>query len=413
MKIKVPKIYLLEKQTLVRMAFQWGMFVSYLGSLYPWFMWSMGGYYVIFSAMLLTGALLLSRTMETPFFTRRAFLLPLLSYAALSFYQVLAVKSLPTAYIANCFNLVVVFSLFIVDRKELIRLSDFLSRVMAIFLSVSIPFFLLRIAGFPMPSTPVTFLDGYYSFDNYYFFMLDDRFLSAIFPRFQSVFLEPNHLGTATVLLLFTQCGKWRRWYNIVLLVATLISFSLSAYVLLVVTIVLHLWLRRRHFIGKLLIAVLLLSGTVTASFFYNDGENLLHDLIVLRLEMDDGELNEDSRVTQDFESEFDSYLHSSDILFGRDMDDQFEGNSGYQVYIYENGFVGLLLVILFYLVSLYDCADRRCWVATMLIFVLSFIARGYPLWYNYYIPFYCMAMGGLAIGTIAAPADGDKKDSE
>lgn len=396
MKIRIPKIYLYEKQTLVRRAFQLGLFIAYLGSLYPWFMWGLSGYYVICAAMFLGGSMMMARTMETPFYTRHDFLLPMVAYAMLTFYQLVVNGNNINAYITNCFSLVVYFSLFVVDRSELTRLADFLSKAMAMLLLVSMPFFFLYLLGFPLPHVNAQYLDGYYSFDNYFFFLHDDRTLYYIIPRFQSVFLEPNHLGTATVLLLLTQCGKWKRWYNIVLLVATAISFSLGAYLLLTATIILHLWIRRKHFIGKLLMVVVVLSGLVIASFYYNEGDNLFHDLIVLRLDMDEGELSEDSRVTKDFETEYKSYLQSADIFFGRDMGDQFEKNSGYEVYIYENGVVGLFLFIMFYLVSMRQYNDRRCFISTMTIVTLAFIARGYPLWYNYYIPFYCMAMGML-----------------
>ncbi|MBQ9558374.1 MAG: hypothetical protein IJV08_00105 [Bacteroidaceae bacterium] len=394
MKIRAPKIYLLRKETLVRSCFHWGIFIAYLGSLYPWFMWKLGGAYQVLSAILLMGALMLAKTMKAPFYTRRDFLLPIVGYLLLSYYQMLVNGNNAMAYIANAFSIAIFFSLFTVGREELSRLANFLSKVMGAMVLVSMSMFFLYLMGFPLPHTSAQFMDGFYSFDNYYFFMLDDRFLWVIIPRFQSVFLEPNHLGTATTLLLFTQYGKWKRWYNISMIVATLISFSLGAYVLLAAVVILHLWMRRKHFIGKLILVLSLFAGIVTASFFYNGGENMFHDLIVLRMEMDDGELVQDSRVNASFEAEYDNFIQTPDILWGRDMSNvDEEGNSGYKVYIYENGLVGLLFVIVFYVVSWRRYCDRRFFLATWAIAILAFIARGYPIWYNYYIPFYCVAM--------------------
>lgn len=393
MKVRVPKIYLFEKQKLVRMAFHWAMLIAYLGSLNPWFMWSLGGMYVILCVLLLVTAMLMARTMDAKFFTRRHFLIPLMAYVLISFYQIVVNGDSVNAYVANCFNIVVYFSIFITDRDEFDKLATFLCKFMGGFLCVSIAAFLLHLGGFPFPSANAQFLDGYYSFNNYFLFMRDDRFLSDIFPRFQSVFLEPGHLGTATVLLLFTQCGKWRRWYNIVLLVATLISFSLSAYILLTLSIIMHLWVQRKHFIGKLIAVSLVFVGIIVGSFFYNGGDNLLHDLIILRMEVDDGELVGNNRTTIDFDAAFESFLQSSDILCGRDITGVTEGNSGYKVYIYDNGLIGLFLLFLFYVVAMFDYRDRRFYIIAMTMAVAAFIPRAYLMWYSYFIPIYCTAM--------------------
>lgn len=400
-KIKIPKIYLLEKQTLVRNTFQWGMFIAYLGSLNPWFMWPIGGGYTLLAAMLLVASMLLSRTMDTPYYTRHAFLIPLLAYITLSYYLLVVNGNNFFAYVANIFSITIYITLFAVDKEELFRLSDFLAKLMGGMMLISIPFFLLHIIGFSLPSVSAQFRDGYYSFDNYFFFLVDDRFLSSIIPRFQAVFLEPGHLGTATSFLLFMQCGKWKRWYNILLLVATLISFSLSAYALLSISVLLHFWIMRKHFIGKLLMFIIFSACIVTASFFYNDGENMLHDLIVLRMEMDDdGELAGNNRVTDEFQAEYESYMQSSDIILGRNMDPDSFGNSGYKVFIYSNGLLGFFLLCVFYTLSMYGSPDSRVFISVMIVAGMAFWARGYLLWFSYFIPFYCMAMSSPYISS-------------
>lgn len=50
------------------------------------------------------------------------------------------------------------------------------------------------------------------------------------------------------------------KWYNIVLLVALLLTFSLAAYVIYVVVIFLKLWVQRKQFIGKLIMMVAFIS---------------------------------------------------------------------------------------------------------------------------------------------------------
>lgn len=390
--LRVPKIYLINKQQLVRTLFLVGMLVIYLGSLFPWFFWPLGGFYLAIGAAMFVSAMVIDRHEQYGFFNRQDFLIPMLLYILLSFYIIVVNAESPKNYIINLFHIVIYYTLFRVSTTQLPSVSDFISKAMGWLLLVSMAFFLLYVLGFPLPSVNAQFRDGFYTFSNYFFFLLDDRSLSWIIPRFQGVFLEPGHLGTATSFLLFTQSGKWRRWYNIVLIVATLITFSLSAYVLLTAIIIMNLWVQRKNFIGKLLAVAALFGIIIAGSFVYRDGDNMLHDLILLRLEVDDGELAGNNRVTEDFQSEFDSFLESDDILFGREMDYDISGNSGYQVFIYDNGFVGLILLWTFYLLSMWAAPDRRAWAAVMFIALLAFLARGYLMWYNYYIPFFCVA---------------------
>lgn len=194
------------------------------------------------------------------------------------------------------------------------------------------------------------------------------------------------------MLLLLAQMGKWKKWYNIVLIIATLMTFSLAAYVLFVVIIFFNMWCQRKDIAKKMIASVLFLAVICIVAFYYNGGDNLIHDLILMRLEIEDGEMVGDNRVTDDFQMEFDDFLQSSDIFLGREMDWTTFGNSGFRVYIYENGLIGLLLVILLYIFAYSHAKDKRVWIAAMTIATLCFIVRGYPLWYNYFIPLLCTA---------------------
>lgn len=139
----------------------------------------------------------------------------------------------------------------------------------------------LYILGFPLPSSPIAHETLMYSYTNYYFFLIDDRSFLILLPRFQSVFMEPGHLGTASVLLLLTQLGKWKKWYNVILLIATLMSFSLAAFVLLAIVLFINVWLKRKRILPKILLVVGILTSTAIVAIFYNDGDNMLNTLII------------------------------------------------------------------------------------------------------------------------------------
>lgn len=390
--LRVSNLFSVRKESLAYACFEAGMLIAYWGSLNPWFFWPVGALYIIPAGFLVFLSLFISNTLSRPLFTYADYLPPLVAYVVLSCYLLLVNGGNANAFLGNLFHVMVFWSLFIINRESLYRLTTFLSKAMACLLSVSIAAFVLHLLGFPLPSWNTQFGDGLYTYSNYFFFLSDDRSLMSIFPRFHSVFLEPGHLGTATVLLLFAQCGHWKKWYNVVLLVATLMTFSLAAYVLLVVIVFLNLWIKGKHVVGKVLVTVALIASVVTGAFFYNKGDNLLHDLILIRLEVsDEGELSGDNRVAGWFESEYESYLQSSDIFFGRDYDTEITGNSGYRVFIYENGFVGLFLVIAFYILSMMHAESKRVFVSVFVIAILCFWVRGYPLWYSNYVPLYAL----------------------
>lgn len=405
--MKISSLYLVRKEDFVSRCFGCGIFFAYIGSLNPWFLWPLGSLYIMPAAFLVLLAMGVSYSMNRPVFTRTDYLLPVSVYILLAFYLSFVNNGNINAFIGNFFHIALFLSLFMVEKPMLFRLSTWLSKAMAFLLIVSVPFYLLYLAGVQLPSRDVQYGDGLYSYTNYFFFLRDDRSL-FIFPRFHSVFLEPGHLGMATVLLLLSQIGHWRRWYNVVLWVVTFMTFSLAAYVLSFVIVFLNLWMHRKHIFKKICVMLCVVGGIITGAFFYNNGENLLHDLILIRLEMNEEGLSGDNRVDNWFESEYESYLQSSDVFFGRDYDYTIFGNSGYRLFIYENGFVGLFLVVMFYASFMMAVKDRRILLSVILVALLCFWVRGYPLWYNNFIPLYI-----LSFRTLQGSVDLAKKENE
>ena len=389
--IKVAGLYQWRREMLVRAFFYMGMAIAFLGSLNPWFMWPIGIYYIILASFFLLFSIGLSFPMSGRYYNYSNALIPTLLFAVLAFYQSFVRAKDINSYIADVFHIIIFFSLFCAKFEDVRKFCNILSKIMGGFLAVSIFFFLLYLLGFPLPSRDANFLTTY-SYSNYYFFLLDDRSLFTIIPRFLSVFLEPGHMGTMTTMLLFTQIGKWKKWYNIVMIVATLISFSLAAYGLFVGVVFLGLWVRGKHFVKKALCVIGLFAAITVGSFYYNNGNNLLHDLIMIRLEISDGEMAGDNRVTDDFEADYESLLQSADVFVGRDRNTESFGNSGFRVFIYDYGLIGLFLVVVFYIVALYNPQYFKAMTAAFVISALNFIIRGYPLWYANFIPIYCVA---------------------
>lgn len=400
LQFNTERLYLIPKEGLAKFFFYAGIMIAFYGSMYPWFLWPIESYYMIPAAFMVFLSLYTSMTLEKQLFSRNDFYIPLFAYAILSLYQIIVNEIELNGYIAFLFNIIIYYSLFRYNPKLLFKLSTFLAKSMAIFLTISIPFFLLYIFGFPLKNTSIQFHGDAYSFTNYYFFLIDDRQLFAFFPRFQSVFLEPAHLGTALVVLLQAQRGYWKKWYNFILLASTLLTFSLGAYIYLITIIFLNLWTNGRKIFKQLAITITILSSIVIGSFFYNEGDNLIHNLILIRLEVKDGDIAGNNRVSDSFESDYQNFLMSNDIIFGTDFE-RISGASGYKVYFYDYGIVGILLLICFYWAAFYKAKNKRAVISAVIIALLIFGVDAFVLWYNRFIPLLCTAYRNQDSNTI------------
>lgn len=409
-KLQFPKkeFFILSKKDLAYYLFCLGMVISYLGSLNPWFLWPVGSLYPLVAFIFFFPSIIVSEASQNKLYSNNGYAVAFVTYIITSIYITFASRVNINGHIVNLFHILTFFCLFYVSKEITQRLCDFLSKMMGALLAVSIAAYFLYLIGFPFPSFNASF--GDYSYSNYLFFLIDDRALLDIFPRFCSYFLEPGHLGTATVMLLTTQIGRWNLWYNKVLIVATLMTFSLAAYVLFVVLICLKLWIQRKQFVGKLIGIAAFITILVIGSFYYNNGDNLLHNLIVIRMEVNDqGELAGNNRTTEDFQQVYDNFLDSNDIYLGRGDEDIPTGNSGYQVFLYRYGLVGIILILALYIISYSKATDKRAVLSAFTLAFLAFLVRGYPLWDSNFIPLFVFANSTFAISQ-ALPLDKEEE---
>ncbi|WP_311438567.1 hypothetical protein [Hallella colorans] len=389
--VDISKLYLIKKDSLAKWLFIIGAGISYFATLRPWFLWSIGNIHMVLASIFMIASMSISVTLRKPLFNNNLFLIPTLACTVLFFYERLFHETNLSGYIGTFFNVFLFYSLYRVNPRIIQETTTVIAKVLASFLAVSLACFFLYLMGVPFPGYDLQFGEDFYSFTNHYLFMIDDRSLFSVFPRFQSVCLEPSHLGTACAVLLQCQRNKWKKWYNIVLLASTIFSFSLGAYAYLSVIVFLNLWINRKRIFAKVLILISLILTTIIGSFYYNNGENLLHDLIILRLEIDEGELSGNNRTSIDFDKEFESYLKSDDILKGRELKDDL-GNSGYKVYIYRYGIIGLVLMLSFLMITLKGSKNSRAGISALTVALLIFGVDAFVTWFCRYLPLYATA---------------------
>lgn len=389
--IDISGFLILDKQNVVRTLYRFAFLLAFLGSLFPWFLWPLGKFVTLPVCLLLLVAMLISNSMKETLFARRDFLGAVLAFVMLSFYQVIVNSGNLNGYVANFFHLGILFALFRLDPKEHQDLADFLAKMIGGALACSIPFYLYYLTGHALPSVTIDFNDGFYMMENHFIFVQDTYHLADLFPRYQFVFLEPGHLGSTCVMLLMIQIGKWKKWYNIAIFIALFLTFSLTGYVLLVVLAFIRLWLMRKHFFRKFFIIIAIVGGLGASAFFYDQGDNPFAQLILARLEVDDGEMEGDNRVTDDFQNEYETFLESGNIILGDTFDYSIFGSSGYKVYFFDYGLVGIFLVLVFYAALMRTGTDKRTVMAGFVFAFLLFVIRANPLWYCDLIPIYLL----------------------
>lgn len=391
--MNIEKLYLLDRRKLAYNCLCFGLVLAFFTTMHAWPLWPIENYYMVASSGLIAVAMLLYNPLPDNIFSNPHYLLPSALYFLYAYYNSIVLGSNAVSYIANLFLIFIFFGLFKLEAKVLMSVIRVICKVLAVILIFSIPAYLYVLSGHSLPCFNAAYGEAY-SFTNYILFLDNDSmYWSNLFPRFSSIFLEPGHLGSVASLLLATQFGQWKRWYNLVILAGILITFSLAAYVMLITVVFLNLWIRRKKIVAKLIVLTLLMGIVVGGAFVYNNGDNLLHDLILIRLEIEDGQMEGDNRNTDTFLAEYDNYLQSSDILFGRKYDEVF-GNAGFRVFVYQYGIVGLLLFIMVYSAAFVPSSrDRRTLASAMVLSLQFFIVRAFMFWPCIFLPLYCLAM--------------------
>ena len=400
--IDLNKYLVFGKRDIAIALFTTGIAINIFASIHVMYFWMIEAYCPFVTMPLFIMSVLLSRSTHTPIFTRTDFLLPTLLSLIVQYYQCLVNAQNIVPFIISTASLCMFYCMFRIDKEIAEKSLTKICKVFAGFLIISILFFFLHFIGVNLPNVSVE--RGNYSYTNFFFFLLDDRELwNILIPRFNSVFLEPGHMGTTIIMLLATQIGKWKKWYNVVLFVALLMSFSLAAYCLGVMLLFLRLWMLRRKIVLKILGLVSFLGVIVGGSFVYNDGDNMLNNLIVMRLEVSDtgDDFKGNNRVSEDFEKEFESFLGSSDVLFGREMDYEGWGNSGYRVYIYDYGMAGFALFLLFYFFAFRTGRDIRAITTAFVLAMTNFWIRGYPMLFAFVFPYFIISQMNQKIDTL------------
>lgn len=261
--------------------------------------------------------------------------------------------------------------------------------------------FVFQVIGFPLSTIIINKnVPDSYVFFNY--FILLKNIVTPDSIRFCSVFLEPGYLGTMLSFLLYVGRFNFEKKYNIVFLVALILTISLAGFVIAALGWVL-IKIQEGKSVKRLIQIVCVFGFIYYFGINYNGGNNIFNNQILSRLQYDKENgisgNNRNSHMTDDY---FDYYMQNGDILLGVGkqevrkingggtagvgFNDQIRG-AGYKIFFITNGVVEAIVILFGYLMFV-STMDRKYGYGFLLLIVLTFVQAAYPLSTSWLIPF-------------------------
>lgn len=381
-----------------------GLLLIFLSAQYVWFLWNMEVYVLSLVFLISVFFVLSMPSLKNYFEIKQISVLSLFFLLIIQFYIIRDSMSLSKLF-ATLFQFFIITTVLLLKNDRKVEVLNFIVKYLAIILGVSLFFWFFFLIGInlPLPHKTVTFSDEHYLFDNYFFYLYDTLSISnLIFPRFNSVFLEPGQLGMIASFILCIYKFNLKNKYVFIIFIATLFTLSLAAYILMFLSFLLLKFYDSRHRIRFIIILTTIIIGGIVLIQNYNEGDNPVNYLIFNRLEVDeDGDIVGNNRFSGSLESYYDSFIKTDKKYFGLGNVTYLNlfwkgGNAGYKVFVLQYGFVGVFLVLcLYFSIFLRHRSIRGA--ILFFVYLVCFVQATYPLWTSVLIIF-IMGMSVLSL---------------
>ena len=172
-----------------------------------------------------------------------------------------------------------------------------------------IQYILVVVFDIGMPYRVINALNTLKSYDYmaYAFFVMPSKTFD-ILPRFFGMYDEPGVVGTIAGAILMTRQFNFKKWINIPIFIAGILSFSLFFYVIFAIYVILFAKIRYKV-ITTVLVAL--------AVYLWRENE-ILERYVFSRLEIENGEWTGDDRTKAHFDYWYKTeFVNSKDFYFG------------------------------------------------------------------------------------------------
>ena len=227
---------------------------------------------------------------------------------------------------------------------------------------------------------------------NYIFYCYSDFGNYAI--RFNGPFIEPGHLGMMSSFLLLASGYNFKKIETWIIILGILFTLSLSGYMLAFFGYLFYQFGNGRINVKFIIGVFFFVLIVLYVAFTYNDGDNLLFELIVSRLEPDEEKgFAGNNRVFGEIDLYFATmFTDTRLLLFGYDVETmQYLSASGSRgtglvMEIVRHGIVGAVLSILFYFVYAFNGSRGKMTFAFLAYVLMLYWQRTYPFWFAWII---------------------------
>ena len=257
------------------------------------------------------------------------------------------------------------------------------------------------------PTIPIHYpgVSPYY-FQNYFVILKGITYESEGI-RFHSIFLESGYMATMLSFLLYAVKYDFKKKRNIIIAISIVLSFSLAGYVTSLIGYVLFLYSQKKSFKKQAILACglcILYIGITN----YNDGNNLLKELILDRLQYDqDKGILGNNRTGEAGDFYFEKAIADGSFLWGLggerisringgrgwqemvDYENQIRG-AGVKIFILYHGiFITILFLFSFFLLSFSQrYSNRKHVYGFFMLILLTFMQAAYPTSFSCWVPY-------------------------
>jgi hypothetical protein len=354
------------------------IFILFVFSMYPWFVWNSG---LLSSTIILTGAIF---SIFYWFFNRSIFCFNKKNIIC-SFILAISLLFYSVAFnlfgiVQNLFVFILLLFLLNINDHFKVRILDFITKWFAIFLSISLFYYILFLMGISLPFTYIDNSDLGYTGNNYYLFVVDHDIV--FFPRFRSIFAEPGHLTMGIIPLLFANRFNLKNKFVVILLLVEIFTLSLAGFVLIFFSLFLLLFFVKNKIYIIILNIILIISSITVYKSANND--NVFYRIILARLTYDDNKesIAGNNRTDSYVDSYFKNYIYSTDAIFGLGFEKSNQVTSaegaGFKIFLLRFGIVTSILTLFLYFSLAFNYLNKPTF-GFLIILVLLLLQNAYP----------------------------------